>query len=248
MTSVSFYQVSYRYPRSSRVALSDISFGLSPGVTGLIGVNGAGKSTLMELIATMRAPSSGRIEWDPAGSSIRTIQERVSLVPQSATLPRGFSVYDFLRYSCFLKAVPRSCRESRIADSIDKVHLTDMLKEKCGSLSGGQARRVVIAWGLLSQPEVLLLDEPTAGLDVYQRRSVRELVKSGLAPVTLISSHLLGDLLGVAQNMLVLNNGKLHYQGSMAEAVELIEATGAPKDSEEQFIALLEGSEEGRSL
>ena len=151
-----------------------------------------------------------------------------------------FTVEEFLQYSCFLKGVPKRSRPSRIEEALNAVELNDRRTEKCGALSGGQARRLVIAWGLLERPKVLLLDEPTAGLDIYQRRAVRELIKNGLAPVVVVSSHILSDILGVADRLLVLDAGALVFDDAIETAKRIMTTATTSDDPEEQFMALLD--------
>lgn len=231
---------SYRYPRGHRDAVHDVECAIYDGVTGLLGVNGAGKSTLMALLATSLVPSSGNIEWGAAGPSVAQVRKSLSWVPQSAPVPRMFTVEEFLEYSCFLKGVPKQSRPDRLKEALDAVGLADQRSQKCGALSGGQARRLVIAWGLLERPEVLLLDEPTAGLDIYQRRAVRELIKGGLAPLVLISSHILSDILGVADRLLVLDAGHLVFDDTVDAAKRTMASVTTSDDPEEQLMALLD--------
>lgn len=243
MRSIVVDHVSLRYRRSSRAALQDVTCELRPGVTGLVGVNGAGKSSLLSLIATGRRPSSGRITWDESEPSLADVRRETSWVPQAAAPPRNFTAEEFLTYGCFLKNVPRRARTSRVEHALESVCLLDSRRVKCGALSGGQVRRLGIAWGMLSEPQVLLLDEPTAGLDVYQRRGVRELMRAGLAPMVVVSSHSFNDLESVADRLLVLDSGRLVFEGSMQQVRERLSAVES-HDPEERFVALLDSVRE----
>lgn len=231
--------LTFTYCRGLRPALDGVTCAIRPGVTGLVGVNGAGKSTLLSLLAAGRRPTSGSIDWGSAGSSVAQVRRAVSWVPQSISLPRTFTVLEYLQYGCFLQGVPRSKRAERVESALAAVDLADRQRTRCGALSGGQARRLVIAWGLLPRPEILLLDEPTAGLDVYQRRAVRQLIQNRPAPLVVVASHLLSDVRGVADDLLVLDAGRLAYAGTMADA-QTATADLAEADAEEQLIALLD--------
>lgn len=205
----------------------------------MIGVNGAGKSTLLSLVAGSRRPSAGHLDWGDLATRSRAVRRSVSWVPQAISLPRTFTVNEYLHYGCFLQGVPKAERAERVASAMAVVDLVEQGRHRCGALSGGQARRLVIAWGLLPRPQILLLDEPTAGLDVYQRRAIRQLVQSRPAPLVIMTSHLLSDVRDVADDLLVLDAGRLAFTGSMAEA-QAATADVADADPEDQLIALLD--------
>ncbi|GAB3063674.1 hypothetical protein GCM10027053_27920 [Intrasporangium mesophilum] len=196
MLTVSDLSYSYR----SKPALTDVAFSVTKRTVGVLGENGAGKTTLFELLAGgLRLPRAATVE--PRGLT--------SYCPQALTLPPGVRVEDFLLYVAWLKGV-RAPSADVVGGVLEAVDLAAQRGSRIGELSGGMQRRLQIAQSLLATPEVLLLDEPTAGLDPIQRQRVLDLVGHLPGPQhVLISTHILADLLGLAEEVVVLHRGRV---------------------------------------
>ena len=193
-------------------ALSEFSLTLTPGVTGLLGPNGAGKSTLMRILATVTKPSAGRVLWN--GGDIATAPD--ALRDTLGYLPQDFGVYpqlspvEFLDYIAAAKGLePRSARR-RIDELLELVNLTDARHRALGGFSGGMRQRVGIAQALLNDPRVLIVDEPTAGLDPEERVRFRNLLGdlSG-ERIVLLSTHIVSDVEATATRIVVMGQGRL---------------------------------------
>jgi ABC-2 type transport system ATP-binding protein len=210
--------VDYTY-RTVR-ALDDVSFALVPGVTGLIGVNGAGKSTLLSLLATSRVPRRGSIEVQ----GIDIVRDRdqarrlIGYMPQSLDVPLNLRVREFLSWMAWLRGFSRSQRPELVLSALAAVDLVGRAEDRVGSLSGGMHRRMLLGQALLGDPPLLLLDEPTAGLDPEQRVKVRALIaESAATRTTVVSSHLMDDLAPIAAHMIMLDAGRVVFDGSVAQ-------------------------------
>jgi len=229
--------VSHAYGASVQ-ALADVSFTLRPGVTGLVGVNGAGKSTLMHVLAGLLAPGQGSVVFtDDSGGDVRRwrdLRSRIALMPQSFDVPRNVRTLDAVAYLTSLRGFPSPESTERAASALHAVGLADRSRKPIRSLSGGMLRRVAFAQAVASDPDVLLLDEPTTGLDPEQRVLVRELVRGRRdRGITLVSSHVMEDLEAVADQVVVLDGGELIFEGSMADLLV------GHANAEEAFMALL---------
>lgn len=211
-------ELTQRY--GARPVLHDLSFTLQPGVTGLIGVNGAGKSTLIRLLATGMLPTAGSLELfgRPVERDVAGARRRTGYMPQSLELPGALTVQDFLGYMAWLRGFRRRDRPGLVREVLAAADLADRAREKVGALSGGMHRRLLLAQALLGDPELLLLDEPTAGLDPEQRIRVRRLVDDAAAArTTVVSSHLMSDLVGLADRILMLDEGRVVFDGTVDE-------------------------------
>lgn len=174
----------------------------------VLGSNGAGKSTLFDVLSGQSVAESGHLQRDG----------ECSLVPQHAEIPGRFTVQGVLNYLAVLHRVDRDQRPARIQNALDLTGLTDLATQKVGKLSGGQRRRVVIAQALLSEPEILLMDEPSAGLDLDQRDTLRSALKRLRQDrVILVSSHIIEDLAGLASHVLHLRDGRALFTGPVED-------------------------------
>ena len=177
-----------------KTAVDDVSITLTPGVWGLLGANGAGKTTLMRMLAGILRPSSGRILCD--GVEIGTLgaayREKLGYLPQEFGFYPEFTVQDYLEYMAALKGLPRTEAARQIDALLERVSLTEVRRKKIVKLSGGMKRRVGIAQALLNDPEILILDEPTAGLDPGERVRFRNLL-SEFAQERNVASRKSGD-------------------------------------------------------
>lgn len=222
--------VSVRFGQAT--ALSDVSAYFSSGVTGLLGHNGAGKSTLMNVIAGVLNPDSGRVLLDgtdvgagKAGWSM--LRQQLGLLPQRAGYFKSFTAREFIEYAAWLHRIPRDRVSICVDQALELVQLQDRGSTKMKELSGGMAQRVGIAAAVVHQPRVLILDEPTNGLDIEQREAFRGIIRSlGASTITVLSSHLAEDIAAVCDRAVVLQQGRVAAQGSL---YELVHPTASPR-------------------
>ena len=193
-------------------ALQDFSLEIGPGVLGLLGPNGAGKSTLMRIIATISRPTEGRISWD--GTDIVRSPNVVRNV--LGYLPQDFGVYphldpvEFLTYLAAAKGLAAGPARKQIDRLLEIVNLTDMRKRPLGGFSGGMKQRVGIAQALLGNSRLLIVDEPTAGLDPEERVRFRNLLAELAGErIVILSSHIVSDIEASATHIAIINNGRL---------------------------------------
>ena len=208
-------------------ALDSVSFGLVPGVTGLLGPNGAGKTTLLRALATVSAPDSGSVQalgLDPGRTDQRLdLRGRVGYMPQEPGFHARFTAFEFVDYVAILKELhQRRARHQEVRRVLELVGLGRVRGKQIKALSGGMRRRVALAQALLGDPDLLVLDEPTAGLDPEQRLRFRELVsRLGEGRTVLLSTHQTEDVVALAQQVLVLHLGRLRFAGTPLELAGL---------------------------
>jgi ABC-2 type transport system ATP-binding protein len=193
-------------------ALSEFTLTLAPGVTGLLGPNGAGKSTLMRILATVARPSAGRVRWNgiDLAKDPDALRETLGYLPQDFGIYPQLSALEFLDYIAAAKGLePRAARH-RIDELLELVNLTDSRHRALGGFSGGMRQRVGIAQALLNDPRVLIVDEPTAGLDPEERVRFRNLLGelSG-ERIVLLSTHIVSDVEATATRIAVMSQGRL---------------------------------------
>jgi|tagenome__1003787_1003787.scaffolds.fasta_scaffold20951933_4 ABC-2 type transport system ATP-binding protein len=207
-------------------ALADIDLDLEPGVIGLLGPNGAGKTTLLRLLATALQPSQGEVRVlgrDLDVPAERTeIRRRLGYLPQEVGFPRGFTAFGFVDYIALLKewAEPAS-RHAEVRRVLDQVGLSDLTTKRIRSMSGGQRRRVALAQALLGSPPVLILDEPTTGVDPEQRVTLRTvLAEIARTSIVVLSTHQTEDVAALCERVVVLDRGRIRYDGPVTELVD----------------------------
>jgi ABC-2 type transport system ATP-binding protein len=207
-------------------ALADIDLDLEPGVIGLLGPNGAGKTTLLRLLATALPPSQGEVRVlgrDLDVPAERTeIRRRLGYLPQEVGFPRGFTAFGFVDYIALLKewAEPAS-RHAEVRRVLDQVGLSDLTTKRIRAMSGGQRRRVALAQALLGSPPVLILDEPTTGVDPEQRVTLRTvLAEIARTSVVVLSTHQTEDVAALCERVVVLDRGRIRYDGPVTELVD----------------------------
>jgi ABC-type multidrug transport system ATPase subunit len=186
-----------------------VSLALKPGVVGLIGHNGAGKTTLMQMIATLAKPSRGRILFDGIDiiAKPETIRRRLGYLPQDFGVYRNVSALEFMQYFAALKGVRDPARIRRL---LELVNLHEQAQRQASSFSGGMLRRLGIAQALLNDPDILVVDEPTAGLDPEERLRFRNLLAElGFDKLVIISTHIVSDVENIAGQLAIMRSGKL---------------------------------------
>jgi ABC-2 type transport system ATP-binding protein len=212
--------VSKSYGRT--VALHPTTLVLDPGVVGLLGPNGAGKTTMLRLLSSVLAPDGGTITvagHDVTGSHAERTEarRRIGYLPQEVVFPRGMTAFGFLDYIAVLKEWRDSShRHAEVRRVLALVDLAERGRTKIKALSGGQRRRLAIAQALLGTPDLLILDEPTTGLDPEQRASLRGLL-SGLPGTVLISTHQTEDVAALCDRVIGLDAGLIHVDGTVPE-------------------------------
>jgi len=203
-------------------ALDGVDATFGPGVNGLLGPNGAGKTTLLRILATVLAPDDGSIDVlgaDPTtGEGRLAVRRRLGYLPQEPGFHRHFSAFDFVDYVAILKEwADRRPRHDEVRRVLTLVGLEAVMHKRIRQLSGGMRRRVGIAQALLGQPDLLVLDEPTAGLDPEQRLRFRELLGTEAARATvLLSTHQTDDVAALCQRVVVLIDGQVRFAGTPA--------------------------------
>ncbi len=200
--------------------LEDINLTFENGVYGLIAPNGAGKTTLIKMIVTLLRPTQGVIRWD--GEDIWKLdwkyRELVGYLPQQFGYYRNYSPRAYLRYISALKGLSRSAAEEKIPELLQLVSLTDAADKKMKKFSGGMIQRVGIAQALLNEPKLLILDEPTAGLDPKERAHFRNLLASLSRDCTvIISTHIVSDVESIANQVILLRDHRVLRQASIGE-------------------------------
>ncbi|MGW2262267.1 ATP-binding cassette domain-containing protein [Streptomyces sp. NPDC001780] len=220
----------------SRRVIKKLDLSITPGVTGLLGPNGAGKTTLLRTLSTIAPPQSGTLEF--FGEQIRTeravrrTRRRIGYLPQDFGYYPAFAVADFVRYCAWLREVPSRKAQAATEQAIAAVGLTDRSEDRMKSLSGGMLRRAGIAAAIVGSPSLVLLDEPTVGLDPAQRLDFRNLIRSlaqeGAA--VLLSTHLVEDVGAACDSVVVLQEGTVVHQGTPEQLAHAASA-GAPGDT-----------------
>lgn len=201
-------------------AVKNVSYTMTTGVYGLLGVNGAGKTTLMRMLCTLLKPTGGSITWD--GEDIFEMDGKyrkiLGYLPQDFGYYPDFTVYDYLMYIASIKGVRPAAARQRIKLLLDQVGMKKAAKRKMKKLSGGMKRRIGIAQAMLGDPKILILDEPTAGLDPNERIRFRNLI-SELAGerLVLISTHIVSDIEYIANEILLMQGGEIKASGTAEE-------------------------------
>lgn len=207
-------------------ALKDFTVSLSEGIYGLLGPNGAGKSTLMNILTDNIGFDSGEITYN--GENIfemgKNFRKILGYMPQQQCLYENFTAHRFLSYVAALKGMERDYAEERIDYLLHRVNLTDVKNKRLSSFSGGMKQRIMIVQTFLDDPKVIIMDEPTAGLDPKERIRIRNLI-SGMSKdkIVIIATHVVSDIEFISKRILMLKNGELLYNQSPAELQTMLE-------------------------
>ncbi|MEU5785158.1 ABC transporter ATP-binding protein [Micromonospora lupini] len=232
--NVEISDLTRRFGRTEAVA--GVTMQAGPGVFGLLGPNGAGKTSLLRMMATVIAPTSGRIRLlgrDPGQyGQRRQIRRRLGYVPQQLGYYPRFTVVEFVEYFALLKEMPPARVHHAVATAVERVGLGDKATARLRTLSGGMLRRVGIAQAIVNDPELLLLDEPTAGLDPEQRVAFRALLRDLAQRATvMVSTHLVEDVGAACGQVALMDRGKIVFQGTPQELTARAEGTAAAGDA-----------------
>ncbi|TCT23597.1 ABC-type multidrug transport system ATPase subunit [Melghiribacillus thermohalophilus] len=207
-------------------ALHDLSLTIR-GTFGLLGPNGAGKTTLMKILATILKPTSGRITYEGLDWSLHEmkVKQLIGYLPQHFSAYRSLNVNECLDHIAVLKGIKdKKERQSVIQDILSQVNLSEQSAVKIKHLSGGMMRRLGIAQALLGDPKILIVDEPTAGLDVEERARFRRVLKRlSKDRIIILSTHIVEDIETVCTNAGIINHGKFIQQGSLKDLIQLAE-------------------------
>ena len=195
-----------------KIALNDVSLKLDNGIYGLLGPNGAGKSTLMNIITGNLEPTEGTIKWEgkevkELGSNYRSL---LGYAPQQQGMYETFSGRRFLSYMATLKGIPKSSMEDEINRVLLYVNMVEKSNQKIGTYSGGMKQRILIAQAIIGNPKLVILDEPTAGLDPKERVRIRErIAELSKDKIILVSTHVVSDIESIAKKIILIKTGKI---------------------------------------
>lgn len=207
----------------SKIAVDQVSATLKPGVYGLLGANGAGKTTLMRMLCAVLEPTSGEVFLDgkniiAMGADYRNV---LGYLPQDFGYYPGYTAREFLLYISALKGIPKNLAKKRTKELLEEVGLSDAADKKVKTFSGGMKQRIGIAQALLNHPEILILDEPTAGLDPKERVRFRNLLSDYAGDkIVILSTHIVSDIEAIADEVLLMKKGKFVLQGTVSELTQ----------------------------
>lgn len=224
-TSVKVWGVTQKFGRTE--ILRGLDLEVHVGVLGLLGPNGAGKTTLLRTLATIVKPSSGSLQilgYDPSDrKERREIRRRLGYLPQQLGYYPNFTVSEFVEYFALLKEMPTKEVRPAVERAVERAGLKDQARSKLKTLSGGMLRRAGIAQAIVNEPDLLLLDEPTAGLDPAQRVAFRGLLRevSDDHGTVIVSTHLIEDVGAACSKVALLDRGTVRFQGTPTELVEI---------------------------
>lgn len=208
----------------NKIAVDRLSLSLTRGVYGLLGANGAGKTTLMRMICGVLKPTSGEIKFDGIDVSEESYRELLGYLPQDFGYYPEFSAQNFMYYLASLKGMTNVQAKAKTKELLETVSLSDVSKKKIKTFSGGMKQRLGIAQALLNNPKILVLDEPTAGLDPKERVHFRNLISElGQDRIVLLSTHIVSDVEHIASTIVVMKDGQLLHSGSLESIIKVIE-------------------------
>ena len=215
-------RVSKQY--KNNIAVDRISVKMQKGVYGLLGANGAGKTTLMRMVCGILRPTSGTISFDGIDVSEESYRSVLGYLPQDFGYYPEFTGMDFLLYMAALKGIGKPQAKRKAKELLQLVALQEVAKKKIKTYSGGMKQRLGIAQALLNQPKLLVLDEPTAGLDPKERVRFRNLIADlGTESIVLLSTHIVSDIEHIADKVLIMKGGQLIYQDKWKDSKGTLE-------------------------
>lgn len=219
-TKIEIQNLSKNYGK--KAALKDVNLTISSGMFGLLGPNGAGKTTLMKTLATLLKKNQGSITiCGVPVENVAQIRRMTGYLPQEFSMYPNMSVYEAMDYLGMLSGLNAETRKSRIPELLERVNLLEDKKKKVKALSGGMKRRLGIAQAILHDPQILIVDEPTAGLDPEERVRFRNLLSEmAEGRIVILSTHIVGDIEATCENIAVLNEGQILFQGTVSQLLE----------------------------
>lgn len=218
---LSFDRLTKHY--GNKIAVDCVSATLEPGVYGLLGANGAGKTTLMRMLCAILESTSGEVLFDgqdviSMGADYRNV---LGYLPQDFGYYPNYTAMEFLMYIATLKGIPKKIARQRAKQLLEEVGLSNVANKKVGTFSGGMKQRVGIAQALLNNPDILILDEPTAGLDPKERVRFRNLLSDYAGDkIVILSTHIVSDIEAIADEVLLMKKGRFVLQGTVSELIE----------------------------
>lgn len=206
-----------------KTAVDQFEYTFENGIYGLLGPNGSGKSTLMRMLCDILRPSEGEITLDGVG--IKTLDARfrdqLGYLPQDFGYYPQFSAYDFLMYFAILKGFTKKDAKERIAVVLQQVNLEEVKHHKIKTFSGGMKQRLGIAQALLNDPNILIVDEPTAGLDPKERSKFKNIIaRCAKDKIVILSTHIVSDIESIATKIIIMKDGKIHISGTREELIQ----------------------------
>lgn len=206
----------------NKIAVDRVSLQLTNGVYGLLGANGAGKTTFMRMLCGILKPTSGTVTFDGMDVSSEEYRAELGYLPQDFGYYPDFNGMDFLLYMASLKGLTKTEAKRKSKKLLELVSLSDVAKKKIATYSGGMKQRLGIAQALLNDPKIIILDEPTAGLDPKERVRFRNLIKElGTESIVLLSTHIVSDIEHIADTVLMMKAGQIVFNGSVDEIDDL---------------------------
>lgn len=208
----------------NKIVVDKLSLNLTSGIYGLLGANGAGKTTLMRMVCGILKPTSGEVKFNGIDVSEENYRDVLGYLPQDFGYYPEFCAQDFMYYIASLKGMTKSQAKAKTRELFKIVSLSDVAKKKIKTFSGGMKQRLGIAQALLNNPKILILDEPTAGLDPKERVRFRNLISElGKDRIVLLSTHIVSDIENIANVILVMKDGQLIHAGALEKIIAAIE-------------------------